>query len=182
MEEPHLKLHNSASAISNCFTKVDDKLPGFLASKEADHLKWVAKVKDLFLEKKDKLEVQTDDHKCGLGIWLFGVEAETICKGQDKLTSLIEAMKKPHNELHLSAIDIQEVWNSEKPEQAIEIYKTKTLPALTNISQALNNVKNEVENILQGAREGKRIYSEETVPALKQIQSILSKIRAEAKK
>jgi len=53
-----------------------------LTEREVDHLNWAGKV-TLFLTDPSvaKLEVETDDHKCKLGKWLYGEErkkAETI--------------------------------------------------------------------------------------------------------
>ena len=44
----------------------------FMVEKEVDHLKWVAKVKDLFVEHLAKLDVQLDYTQCGLGKFLYG--------------------------------------------------------------------------------------------------------------
>lgn len=56
-----------------------NKLDGNLAQKEVDHLNWVNKVNALLTDDKiTSLDVQTDDHKCGFGKWLYG-EGRPLC-------------------------------------------------------------------------------------------------------
>ena len=40
-----------------------DQYKAFLLAKEIDHYKWLTAVESLFLENKDKLEVQIDPHE-----------------------------------------------------------------------------------------------------------------------
>ena len=107
IEKPHRDLHLSAVEIGEHFKQADADLPGFLAAKEVDHLKWVAKVNALFLKNLPKLEIQTDDHKCSLGKWLHGEGAKQAVAGHPELAELVEALKEPHKKLHQTAVEIQ---------------------------------------------------------------------------
>ena len=50
-----------------------NSLDANMTQKEVDHLNWANKVSALLTDDKiTKLEVQTDDHKCGFGKWLYG--------------------------------------------------------------------------------------------------------------
>jgi len=115
IEEPHHKLHQSAIGIGKSFVQADVGLPGFLCAREVDHLKWVAKIDELFLGNLPKLIVQTDPHKCGLGIWIYGEGAKKACEGHPELARLVEAMKEPHAKLHGTAVDIQKVYKQTHP-------------------------------------------------------------------
>ena len=115
IEEPHHKLHQSAIGIGKSFVQADAGLPGFLSAREVDHLKWVAKIDKLFLKNLPKLEVQTDPHKCGLGIWIYGEGARKACEGHPELARLVEALKEPHAKLHGTAVDIQKVYKQIHP-------------------------------------------------------------------
>ncbi|MFA5904375.1 MAG: CZB domain-containing protein, partial [Desulfobacula sp.] len=81
-----------------------NKLDGILAQKEVDHLVWVNQVNALLTDEKvTTLNVQTDDHQCGFGQWLFGEgrkEAEIMVP---ELKTLLMAIEKPHYLLHESA-------------------------------------------------------------------------------
>jgi methyl-accepting chemotaxis protein len=115
IEEPHHHLHNSAINIGKVFVPADVGLPGFLSAREVDHLKWLAQIDKLFLNNLPKLSVQTDPHKCKLGIWLYGDGARKACEGHPELTRLVDDLKKPHAALHESAKDIQKVWRQNHP-------------------------------------------------------------------
>ncbi|OGR22581.1 MAG: hypothetical protein A2277_01455 [Desulfobacterales bacterium RIFOXYA12_FULL_46_15] len=88
-----------------------NKLDGILAQKEVDHLVWVNQVNALLTDEKvTTLDVQTDDHKCGFGQWLYGdgrKEAEILVPDLKKLFSAIE---KPHYLLHESAKAIKDAY------------------------------------------------------------------------
>jgi methyl-accepting chemotaxis protein len=110
IEEPHLHLHESAKSIDKHFKQADPGLPGFLAAKEADHLKWAAQIDLLFLNNLPELTIETNDHKCSLGQWLHGEGARKAVALNPELGPLVEALKEPHRRLHLSAVDIQKAY------------------------------------------------------------------------
>ncbi len=84
-----------------------NKLNAVLAQKELDHLNWVNKVNLLLTDEKvTSLDVQTDDHKCGFGKWLYGEgrkQAEQLAPG---LAPFFKDIEEPHRKLHQSAIGI----------------------------------------------------------------------------
>ena len=81
----------------------------FSIEKEVDHLKWMAELSDLFLsDDVTEVTVQTDDHQCGLGKWMFSDETRQMCTDDPQLAAILDKMKDPHHQLHASAIDIGE--------------------------------------------------------------------------
>jgi methyl-accepting chemotaxis protein len=115
IEGHHSDLHGSAVEIGKQFHQADASLPQFLTEKEVDHLKWASKCKNLFLQNLDKLVITTDDHKCGLGKFLYGETGKTASASDPQLAGLIEAITKPHAKLHASAIEIQKTWKQPHP-------------------------------------------------------------------
>ena len=115
IEKPHHELHQSAIAIGNSFHPADETLPGFLAAKEADHLKWVAKIDALFIKNLPELVIQTNDHECSLGKWLYSAEAQKSIANQEELVRLVDALKEPHAKLHQSAVAIQKAYEPVHP-------------------------------------------------------------------
>ena len=83
-----------------------NKLDGMLAQKEVEHLNWVGKVNALTDDSVTKLEVQTDDHKCGFGKWLYGDERKAAEGLVPSLAPLFKSIEQPHRHLHESAIAI----------------------------------------------------------------------------
>ncbi len=97
-----------SSIVSNAQQVIDgNKLDGLLAQKEVDHLNWVGKVNALLADDSvTELKVQTDDHQCGFGQWLYGdgrKQAEVLVPS---LASLFKSIEAPHLHLHESAIAI----------------------------------------------------------------------------
>ena len=79
-----LMSYNGVGGIVQNASQVIDgnKLDGNMAQKEVDHLNWANKVNALLTDETiTQLDVQTDDHKCGFGKWLYGEgrkQAETL--------------------------------------------------------------------------------------------------------
>ncbi len=110
IEEPHRRLHESATRIQELFQPADLSLPRFLAEKEADHLRWASEVLALFAENGDTLEVETDPELCGLGRFLYGEQGRKVAASDPEFARLLEQLKEPHQQLHRTAIAIDQQW------------------------------------------------------------------------
>lgn len=83
----------------------------FVLLKTIDHLNWVSTLSTLvFKEDVHSVDLQTDEHKCGFGKWLYGEETKILTVANKELGSLIETVKEPHQRLHQSAIKINETY------------------------------------------------------------------------
>ncbi len=100
IEDPHRKLHQSAIKIGEQFRPADENLPGFLAAKEVDHLVWADKLSRSLLGNVGKIELETDEHKCSFGEWLYGPEARKAAAADPRMAELLEEIKEPHKKLH----------------------------------------------------------------------------------
>lgn len=79
----------------------------FMVEKEVDHLHWMADVNALFNDDKiTSLAVETDDHKCSLGQWLYSTETAQHAQNDPEFATHLKALEEPHNRLHQSAISI----------------------------------------------------------------------------
>ncbi|MCM8814167.1 MAG: methyl-accepting chemotaxis protein [Candidatus Omnitrophica bacterium] len=88
----------------------------FMIAKEVDHFKWVGKLKDVFLDNKDKLDVETDPHKCGLGKWYYDFTASHEFKTlPEAVQKSLLAIEEPHKQLHQSAVEIGSLWRKRRP-------------------------------------------------------------------
>ena len=82
----------------------------FMTEKEVDHLNWVNKVKDLFVQNGEHLDVELDHTKCGLGKFIYGEEGKAMAAADPELAKLVESIKEPHKRLHESAKEINTQW------------------------------------------------------------------------
>ena len=83
-----------------------------MEQREIDHLNWASGLTK-FMNDPDvkELTVQTDDHKCGLGKWLYGEGRKHAEDAIPTLAPLLKAMEKPHEVLHTSAVHIANEMN-----------------------------------------------------------------------
>ncbi len=92
----------------------DKQVDATLAQKEIDHLNWAAQVGKLLTDEScTQLTVQTDDHKCALGEWLYGEGRQKAEQRAPAIVPLLKEIEGPHAELHKSAIAIAEVFKRE---------------------------------------------------------------------
>ncbi len=127
----------------------------FMIEKEVDHLKWVNQLNQLFLDDEvTRVEVQMDDHKCGLGQWLYGEETVRLAESDRELGRLLEALKKPHSHLHESAKHIDELYRHDDPaavKAAMTVLENETGKALSETQEILGHVKAHFGNLAESA-------------------------------
>ena len=174
IEEPHRKMHESATRIQKMFRPADLSLPQFLAEKESDHLIWVNNVLAYFAEDKDRLDVQLDDHQCSLGKFIYGQRGNDAADSDPELARLIEALKEPHRRLHESAKLIQA--SSHDRTASYDIFKTETLPALNDTSVVLEELRDRGVQLVANIGRAKEIFAAETVPNLTDLRGVFSQV------
>ncbi|MEW5800571.1 MAG: methyl-accepting chemotaxis protein [bacterium] len=78
---------------------------------ERDHQAWINAVSDLFLRKDvTELHVQTDDHQCRFGKWLYSEENGQLASVDPEIARLLDKIKQPHKEMHDSAKQIDDLY------------------------------------------------------------------------
>lgn len=177
IEEPHKTLHESAVKIDKIFRQADLTLPEFLAEKETDHLAWTNAILTFFVQDLNQLDVQLDDHQCGLGKFIYGPRGSQAAASDPELGRLLEEIKEPHQRLHESAIQIQD--NSQDKELAFVTFQQKTLPALKSTRAKLSELKDRSEQLVENMSKAKAIYATETVPSLTNIQSLFKQVTSQ---
>ena len=86
-----------------------NKLDGNLAQKEVDHLNWASKVSALLTDDSiTELDVQTDDHQCAFGKWLYGEGRKEAEQQIPSIAPMLKEIEGYHADLHASAIEIGE--------------------------------------------------------------------------
>ncbi len=182
VEAPHTTLHESAVRIGRVFRQADLELGDFLREKKIDHLLWTHKVKDVFLDAtKKELGVQMDDHKCGLGKWMYSADTAQRKQQDPTFAAVMDTIEEPHSRLHESAKKIQALLDEGRRSEAIEYFGKTTMPAAQNTLAAINGVLAWQEQQVKGMLEANRIYASETQPSLVKIQSLLERIRKTAR-
>ncbi|MDG4475864.1 methyl-accepting chemotaxis protein [Thiovibrio frasassiensis] len=114
----------------------------FLLEKQIDHLNWLNKVNEIFLrDGVSKLEVETDDHKCGFGKWLYSDKTQAMLQEGGQEAELLKAIEGPHKKLHESAIEIGHTYGAGDIAGAKQVYNTKALSAYGEIKGLLTQIR-----------------------------------------
>ncbi len=151
-----------------------NRLDALLAQKEVDHLNWANKVNRLLTDPSvATLEVETDDHKCGMGRWLYGEGRREAEQQVPSLAPLLKALEEPHRRLHLSAIAIGKAYrpaDATLPVKILEIelahlkWAGRVRQALIEKKTALTDVETDPTKCVMGkwlnSAEAKKAYDE----------------------
>ncbi len=128
--------------------------------KEIDHLQWRETISEVFSNtKKNSLDIQVDDHKCKLGLWLYSEERKDAEKRMPGLAELLRQMEQPHKELHESARSMQEAIAKSAGDRAAflpefgKIFQDRTQPALGLVRDRLHAVTAEIDKQLGNSKE-----------------------------
>ncbi len=127
----------------------NNQLDGLMAQKEIDHLNWVAKVNLLLADGTiATLDVQTDDHKCSFGKWLYGEGRQQTEKLVPTTTELFKKIEKTHSDLHASAVKIGQALESGNRSQIKKLYVDATLPALHATQSLFHDIRAEAQKYI----------------------------------
>ena len=177
IEPCHNALHHSAIEIKEHFHQADMNLPGILAERQVDHLKWADVIRDAFLNHSSELTVQTDPTKCALGKWLHSEQAQhAYQQGASEFKQIWDGMLATHKQLHESAIEIKQglAQGPEGAKAAKAVFDEKTTPLLNDTLTALNSLKAESEKNVAGMAKAEEIYTAQTVAQLHAVQGLLT--------
>ncbi len=176
LEGPHRELHESAIEIGQHFQRADVRLPGLLAARMVDHLKWADVIRDAFLEGKTSLEVQTDPTRCALGQWLASTEGtQAYAKANAALKQAWDQMLTVHRALHESAVEVgRHIGAGEEGKaEAKKAFDEKTVPLLEQTLSHMEQMKLAAEHALEGQNHAGQVFVTKTKPSLHKVQQLL---------
>lgn len=106
--------------------------------RELDHLAWANGLANSLLFNR-AFTGQLDPTQCAFGRWYNEFrKSEAYVTATPELRRAIDALDKPHNELHASAQDIAKATNGR---DSFVIYEQRTLPHLASMRQQLNELR-----------------------------------------
>lgn len=141
---------NRLSSLSDTYYELD----AFFTEKESDHLKWLNTLQRSFFDDNGTGEkVQTDDHKCNLGEFMFGPQREKYTAIIPELETEFKKLEAPHAALHGSATKIYNAIEKDEEgqgkAQAREIMKTETLPNVDGVKKILDRMHTLIDKNLE---------------------------------
>ncbi len=135
---------SNTSQLLNDSKKIEylNQLNASIIQKQVDHLKWSAAISKVLLDTSSNvLNVETDPHKCAFGKWYYSEEIQELEKEVPEVKEILVKLEQPHKMLHESAEEISDQLALGKSEEAINIYHTKTLVELGEISSLIDTLK-----------------------------------------
>jgi methyl-accepting chemotaxis protein len=141
-----------------------NQLDAEMGQREIDHLNWINKVNKVVTDDTvTTLNVQLDDHKCGLGKWLYGPARKEAQTRIPALTDTFKAMEKPHADLHASAGSIAKSLLTDRA-AAKNTYDNETVVSLELVQSLLGEARGIIKS---------NIITEEAMLASAQTTQIL---------
>ena len=124
-----------------------------LAQAEKDHVKWVNHVTALLTDDDvHTLTVETDNHKCRFGKWIYGEGRKTVESKIPSLVPIIKAIEAPHEKLHKSAVSISEHYKYEEYIRAKQVQED-SFNKLNQIAQTFTaSLMEAMETIIDPAK------------------------------
>ncbi len=177
IEKHHNLLHESAIRISKNYANVDQKLGSFLREKKVDHVAWVGQVLVALLDNSvNRLDVETDSHKCDLGKWYFSEATRTKRNNDPEFDALLSKIETPHKQLHEAAITVNQMLKNNNRAGAKNVYTKTIKKAAHDTLLAISNVIKWHDNKLAKLEVAKQINAKETQPALAEVQKVIGQL------
>ena len=178
IEQPHVKLHESAVLIRGKRVQVDQTLGNFLREKKVDHLLWMSAVNDAITDRaKTRADVQADPTQCSLGKWLYSDKVARQRAADQTLDAALATVYAPHEALHKSVGALNEQLGAGRRAQAEDTYRQKTQPNAHATLAALDQVIALHDTRMKSLDEARAIYTTTTMPNLEHVQTLLQDIR-----
>ena len=131
-----------------------DAMHELFSEKILDHYQWLTAVDQVLMEgKSNNLGVQTDDHRCKLGEWLYSDQRRQAESAFPQLAPLLAKLEAPHARLHESAKKIDAVLATRGRSddatinaKAIDIHHHETLAAMKTVGAIMHEINQVLEH------------------------------------
>ncbi len=175
VEEPHKKLHESATEICTHFQPADLDMAGFLLDSKVGHLAWESTVSRAFLDPNvsDLTGVQMDPKKCSFGQWLYGTGVQNRKSEDTEFAAIWTKVEKDHAHLHTSAKSVNAMMRMDEEGQALEMYMDTIAPTAHKVLGGIDEFLELDHQEVAGMLKAQEIYASQTSPALVKVQELL---------
>jgi len=178
IEDPHMKLHQSAVKINEAFVQAERQLSAQLREAKTDHLTWAHSVKDVLVRNQqvDQIDVEKDPTRCNFGQWYYSEEVARMRREHPEFARLLEKIEAPHRELHESVLTVEEHFRNGEIARGKQYYMDVTKPKAYEVLDLIDGVIAWNDTNLEGMDKANRIYEEETMAHLNQVGNLFDEI------
>jgi methyl-accepting chemotaxis protein len=175
IESHHDALHASAVQIRDKYAPADVELGSYLREKKLDHLIWMSAIRDALLSQTTRAaDVQTDPHRCNLGLWLDAPETKRLMQADEAFGERVRAIYDPHAALHESAIEINAMLGDGDRAAALRYFRDNTSHRAEETLAAIDGVIGLLDSRQKGYDEAREVFASVTMPELNQVQRLLN--------
>ncbi len=124
-----------------------------VVKREVQHLQWANSLLNYIVGSGgQELTIAKDPTECGFGKWYYSSEKDAAIAMFPNTSASFAAIEQPHNILHASAAEIENLIKSGQYEQARRIFQETTLQALTSVQEQFNAISGQLETDMAGER------------------------------
>jgi methyl-accepting chemotaxis protein len=180
MARVHRQLHESATQINETYAQVHPGLEKLLLARLLDHKNWAEKVSRAIINGNANIGVETDPDKCAYGKFLASSQARKYMQSLPAFEKAAADSRKPHRELHESAIEIARALQKGDAgkAEAEKIFQETTLPALEAVSACFQRAIAAEQELVVRQRSAEKTFRTVTMPKLEETLGHLEKLKA----
>jgi methyl-accepting chemotaxis protein len=181
IEEPHKKLHASASAIGDIYKQSHGHLASELATRMAEHLNWALLVSMQLAQSRNgdtnfSFDVQKNPGLCKFGKWIHSQEVVHLMDSLPEMDKFISGIVIPHERLHGYAKTIEQLVQNGKKTDAINLFSNEVVPVLETIKHHFQEIIEAEQRYVEAEAKAKQLFASETDVHLKSVQGLLANI------
>ncbi|MBI9066236.1 MAG: CZB domain-containing protein [Salinivirgaceae bacterium] len=180
-EEPHKMLHTSASKINNVFVRANHKIGEELLSAKVAHLSWSNKLSTAILNRTRLVNVQKDPTQCEFGKFINSADFKIFISQNPELQSTINNLKLEHDNLHQSAIHVENYLKNGNIEAATSFFEKNTVKYQETTLTLIDKLIDVNNSNLNGMKQAEIIYSKETVASLNKLKFLFNEVIEKSK-
>lgn len=165
LEQTHLDLHQTAEHIESIWATTHEGLDITLQSLLAEHYVWAQSLSSAIID-GSQAEVKTNPELCALGKFLSSSENLQNMSEDPFYKEKIEELIPYHNTLHESAVSLN---GSRNKNYRIEVFQTRTLPALNQVERIFLEILSYEEELNQQQNKALTYFESQTLPLLEQM-------------
>lgn len=129
------------SNLSNEASISDERVQHILG-RNIDHINWVMALRDS-IENGENFIGESDPMQCSFGKWIYSDEVQSL--DDAVIRDCLKEIEPYHNELHQSAIIVNEMITKGNLEEAKNYYKDTVVVLLSNITDILDKLEDEFD-------------------------------------
>ncbi len=161
IRDPYERLYETGKKIMDTYVAYDKSIGIILRDKTIAHLNWAENLLEAIMEGKH-FEGETDPTTCSFGKWYYKFkDTEAFKTLPEDVKAKFRELEVYHNELHQSAIVVNQFIDMGDKETAYELFKAKTKPAYQNLQKGFAYLIKRMNDFEAQNQKALKLYTED---------------------